>query len=373
MEETFLFSHINRTGGLTFSHNVLHMRYSQFEICDEHNFEELSHRLRRMQPAARAALRAVAGHGVHQHLKRYFPQPCKVFSVVREPIDRWISQYYLDRKLEPDHRHYTGACHKDIVEFQRPSRNWQTRWFLGPGYLHVQNLKREHLELAKEHVEKSLDCVGTTERLKDFTYAASLVMGWRERYYLFRPQRVHDDRPARSDLDPNTLAALAEDNQLDLELYQYITQRFDAQFRKLIATNPADLEQYRTRDVIAQRLISELPEGVDLLLLTSLLNADLQPTAFLAIEPNVLKLLYKAKACCDSLPKLIAAINIVEVKWIDRKPPFSFQIDPIPKGTQRLVFAYRDKEQASLAELAFVTNFGSLSMIQAVQVGDEAV
>ncbi|MCS3672814.1 hypothetical protein GGP66_000218 [Salinibacter ruber] len=186
--------------------------------------------------------RYVHGHmpyGYHRFIS--MSGPPLYFVVLRDPVERAISQYYNilhpgGNKEVPDHPDYETARKYTLNEFYRLPRfqNEQPRMVAGVTasrlgrYVDLNEgwMGDVVLERAKHNLQEAYDEVGLTERFDemDRRFAARLDGEYEpsDKRYKFVP-----DRPTAEDLDAEMLESLKSSNRLDLALYDVAQDIFE--------------------------------------------------------------------------------------------------------------------------------------------------
>lgn len=234
--ETIIFLHIPKTAGTTldqiiFRHYPFKKVYQTGLIAQQgvSDFKEMSEE-------DRAKYRLLKGHlnfGIH----KYVPNPWSYFTFLREPIDRTISHYYFIAQNK-DHILYDLIQEEqmDITDYLSEGLdpmlfNAQTRllsgvWDKNP----AGTCTSEHLELAQENLKNHIRVIGLTERFDESLLLLGRAFGWN--YLNYTPQNVTSNRPKKEAVDPNTLTAIENANELDLALYEYALPLFEAQLEQ---------------------------------------------------------------------------------------------------------------------------------------------
>jgi hypothetical protein len=187
-----------------------------------------------------------AGH-VTYRLAESFPVRPTVVTILRDPIDRALSQFYYFRSLGRDEllrqRALPGlelACDLPLGEFLRAAPvaarvhlgNAQT-WMLSQEEFYLtrpgeKRLGPADLDAAKRNLS-ACAVVGLTERLADSLRLMAHAFGWPAPGSAPWQNRT-PDRPAAADLDTETLAQLHELTSLDAELYHFGMGLFEDRF-----------------------------------------------------------------------------------------------------------------------------------------------
>lgn len=229
-----IFVHIPKTAGTTL-HMIIERQYPPelvYTLGEKRSFDDF----RNLSETRRAEIRLLRGHmnlGAHEFL----PGKSLYITLLRDPIERVISYYYFIRRT-PTHYHYDliTSNNLDLLAFLESKAdilmaNGQTRILSGGAYEYgFGECTQEVLEAAKRNLRERFAVVGLTERFDETLLLLKNALGWRNLFYT--PQRVATDRPKRNELAPDTLDAIVEANQLDIELYQYVTMLFAEQIQR---------------------------------------------------------------------------------------------------------------------------------------------
>jgi hypothetical protein len=192
--------------------------------------EALDGRLRAI--AANPALRAMAAHityGLHDRL----PADARYITILREPVERTLSQYYFLVRPPDGRVGRTGGgfvppwlpppspeltLDECLTEGGYIPDNLQTRMLCGLVSPH-DPLPSQALSQAKRNLSERFAFVGTTERFEEFLALLNVELGWPTVAY----KRAHaNPGRLRSDDVPADMLRIAEErNALDRELYAH--------------------------------------------------------------------------------------------------------------------------------------------------------
>jgi len=228
--------HIPKTGGMT-KKSVAFRQYERDEVVDLGNgFLDMRAGLVRL---ARLGERPDAPKLVWGHIvlaAKMIPDDARVFTMLREPVQRSVSEYnhYLDRASDPRWIERLAPTlwkstrpHSDI-DFRslsldeciaeglfRVPDNLQTRILAGRRGLDDADASKL-LGLAMRNLQNRVEIVGLTERFDESLALAGRAFGWTDLAY----QRINvRNSPALDELDPSTRETLERENELDVELY----------------------------------------------------------------------------------------------------------------------------------------------------------
>lgn len=249
---TVIFLHIPKTAGTTM-HSIFEKQYppaalySTYPANHPHgSLEEYA----ALPPERKAEIRVLLGHfsyGVHEMV----PAPYVYITILREPIDRMISNFY-HIKRDPNHGLYelvsSGQMDmKAYVEhmvYDLTMDNEQTRMFAGnwDGRGHGP-CTDSMLETAKANLRDHFSVVGVTNRFDETYLLSKRLLGWSHRFYTSR--NVTKNRPRKEDLPPSDLALLEKYNHFDSQLYRYAQALLQEQIAQQGPDFARELRLYR--------------------------------------------------------------------------------------------------------------------------------
>lgn len=245
MEKLILFLHIPKTAGTTM-YRLMEKQYPGqvwFWLVGK-NMEEA---IRLISADLTCTIKCFYGHftfGIHNQ----FTRPCTYITLLRDPIDRVISEYYFLLE-EPRHDPYVAnqLITKNMTlldyvtstdeAFVRRTNNMQTRFITGnpsPRY--------EDLLLAKELLKKYFH-IGITERFNESLFLLQKHFGWKE-CEPFPSYFVNNSRPTKHSISPDVLKVIADKNNLDLLLYKEANRLFQKRLNALDDASQKELTQF---------------------------------------------------------------------------------------------------------------------------------
>ncbi|MFN7990187.1 MAG: hypothetical protein U0529_22135 [Thermoanaerobaculia bacterium] len=213
----------------------------------------------RARVAARiGAADVVMGH-VGYGLRASFPTPPFVFTFLRDPIDRSLSNFSFLQQRRPapgvaeDESDFAAAEGKSLAAFLRDEPAAASRhlgnlhvWFLTRDGIDargdLRGLGRDDLSAATGNLEKC-DVVGLAERMTESLLLLFLGLGLSPE--ALRPvpfENVLRSRIRREDVDPETMGLLESGCALDLELYRFGRELFRKRFARELPRVAAWLE-----------------------------------------------------------------------------------------------------------------------------------
>ena len=148
--------------------------------------------------------------------------PFTTFTVLRDPVERTLSALRDMRERDAEHRGKPLAeIYADPVKFRCLIQNHMVKMLaltceeMTDGFLTVVDLDAAHLERAKRNLAERIDVWGVQEHFEEFCNELTRRFGWD-----LGPPRFAN-RSAPCDAEEGLRERVAEDNQLDVELYRF--------------------------------------------------------------------------------------------------------------------------------------------------------
>jgi hypothetical protein len=186
------------------------------------------YRLLRWPPRRLARLEVIKGHmpfGIHRRLAG----PAKYITVLREPVERVISEYYfaLHYRLHPQHKRMQHLSLEDYAS-TTPHHNLQCKLLAGlpgPRDFLAGDCTEETLAVAKANLAAHFTLAGLTERFDETLALLKVLFGWKLNHYAsFNVTRI---RPRKEAVPAATQRLIAERNRFDVAIYEHVVPLFD--------------------------------------------------------------------------------------------------------------------------------------------------
>jgi len=242
--ERFFFLHVQKTAGTTLMRR-LQRQFGERAVypdpSDENERGDAVISVHQLQERFRARgdeIRVITGHFplcVAEVLGGGFT----TLTVLREPVERTLSYLRHRQRDAPEDRHksleeiyadpyrFDGLVHNHMTKMFSLSAgeatawmDWVTKAFSRPReettawILTKVDFTPERLERAKEGLA-SVDAIGLQERFEEFCAELSRRFGWD------LGPRLYENRSEARDVSDSFRARIAEDNAMDVELYEY--------------------------------------------------------------------------------------------------------------------------------------------------------
>jgi len=254
-----LYLHIPKAAGTTLN-TILAQKFLRRGVYTIHNTKTAVEELAGLNDAKREKLQFVNGHfayGLHEALGR----PFEYITMLREPVDRVVSHYYyvLRNPAHYLHKHVTSKkmSLKDyaLAGLTKEIDNGQVRLMAGAFYRDPYGqCSRELLEQAKENLKNHFAVVGLAERFDETLLLLGERYGWKDMFYARQNATV--DRPRLDELPEDAIEAIRAANPLDLELYVFASELFDAAVRERGESFGKRLDTFRRKNEAPQNVLS---------------------------------------------------------------------------------------------------------------------
>jgi len=245
-QPTLLFVHLPKTAGTTLK-GVIRAHYGRRRV-----FEVTAGRIHQsllefagLPEGKRAAVRAVIGH-MPIGVDRLIPRPSSYVTLLRDPAERVISDFYFIAQEARHPLHGDVASGKLSLEDFIASRldNVLTRRLCsfdllsGDYWSADRSVDESMLEEAKANLGELFSVVGISERFEESLLLVAHTFGWRV-LPMYGNRNVTKDRPRLDQIDGAILATLRERCTFDFALYEHATKLFEEQLAA-VASQPGE-------------------------------------------------------------------------------------------------------------------------------------
>jgi hypothetical protein len=219
-KKLIIFMHIPKTGGTTLN-EVFKRSCTENEIYDHVPLEAMRNHFSQLKEEDKKEIKAISGHhfyGIHD----LFSKPYTYFTMMRNPIERVISLYYF-LKTYPGYyeENMRNMSFEEYIDWDPQARNGQIHQICG------QNSQLS-LEKAKENL-KVFEVVGITEMFNESLLLLKNKFNWANIEY--KKENVTKSRPRISEVSPKIIKKIEKNNELDIELYEFIKSNFIKQLK----------------------------------------------------------------------------------------------------------------------------------------------
>jgi hypothetical protein len=245
-DRALIFVHIPKSGGMTLA--AILQRH--FEPPAIHGHPWSDHREIDLGDRDASRIRLLHGHvpyGSHELLS----VPGDYITMLRDPVDRFVSLFYFIRSRE-QHELHPEATSMSLGEFaeafEHHSRNHQTRLLSGA----LDDFSPATLEIAKRNLDERFSWVGLTDRFDESLLLLRRRFGWHDVWY--RPVNVTPGRRPTASIEPAVADRLRELNALDVALVEHARARFDEALAREPDSFHRELAQFRSANRIYRRM-----------------------------------------------------------------------------------------------------------------------
>jgi hypothetical protein len=202
---------------------------------------------------ARRDLSAILGH-CHFGLHEALAVPSTYVTILRPPLERFVSLYYFHRLVQSRWGKLEGVMLPDDMDLEafahaapyRELDNGQTRRISGDNP-EIGGCTPEMIERAKSNLREFFTAVGTTGQLEETLVLMQRKFRWRSELAYY-PKNVNPDRPPAEDLPDSVRAAILARNALDVELYDYASGLLAEAIREGDARFREDVDKLKCRN-----------------------------------------------------------------------------------------------------------------------------
>ena len=240
--------------------------------------EKIEAKYHALSDAERQAIRCLMGtiypFGIHTMLDR----PAKYFSVLRPPVERCISHFLNNRKLQ--HQPFYDRIKSMTLDEYLDSgigielQDYQVRLLSGCPELDVSRhpaggrisappVEQRHFELAKRNIEQHFIAAAPVEAFNSFLLMLRAMYGWKLWQILFVRHNIGEKGAGpREPISTASRRRLEEMNRFDLQLYEWVKARFAEQTRAMEPQLSRDLRRFEILNAAAQRVRRTTPAMV---------------------------------------------------------------------------------------------------------------
>jgi hypothetical protein len=213
IEAIVVFLHIEKTAGMS-------IRRLLFDIYGRDEVLEILYMSSSYLQDISFKYRAICGHfHANSHIYDQLRNPFVHFTVLRDPVERVLSEYYYYREQPKHARLYNLANKYSLEELLKqeskdffPIFNWMCYHLSGI----LPQTSPLSLDCAKHTLCQDMTFFGFSHNLKELAQIGRRLLGWTPVEIHHVNQTMHKIRPS------NYLVSLIiEQNQLDIELYKF--------------------------------------------------------------------------------------------------------------------------------------------------------
>jgi len=251
------FIHIPKTAGTTLAQIIAsqYPRGSVLTFPDPQIGDDERARAIRQMPEE---TRIVAGH-LHFGYTELCPRGSRPFTMLRDPVERFISLYYYIGR-EPKHHHYAAFQRGELRIGELAERQGRAQACFIAGMLPKDACPDDELiARATENLEKTIVSVGLTERFDESLLLYNRALGWKVEGYA--RENVTRNRPTQDRLAPQDLSIIREKSAVDQQVYDFASRLFEKRIADMPPTFAEELAALR-RKVTKAETVSWIRSGL---------------------------------------------------------------------------------------------------------------
>ena len=252
-DETLIFQHIPKTGGITLSlwllqhfdrDKVFHVRHPQHAQAPIFGGTwGTAEDFAALPEEERSRFLCVMGHmpfGIHEHI----PRRARYFTVLRDPIKRILSQHGQYNRMVNNQEIESGRV-LSLQEYleHKPNalENHQARFLLAEAY-HGKS-QAERFRLVQECLNEHFLLVGVLEKFEETVLVLNQRMGWPSVPY--RRENVGRLKSSPREIPPPLIELMRERNRLDFQIHAYAKESLEKALESYGPTLKQDLIELR--------------------------------------------------------------------------------------------------------------------------------
>jgi Sulfotransferase family len=292
--EILIFLRLPKTGGNTMDQVLEHCLPGQWFYPHEPVVPSallirpaagVAEKFRQLSVEKQQSIRCVIGTHVAMDVDTVFERPSKFFTIVRHPVDRVISGFFHNR-TESHLISYPFIKDLSLEQYLESgigldTDNHQVRVLSGCPELDspwdpqgrpisALPVQPRHLEMAKYNIEQRFIAAAAIEQFTALVWFFKRLYGWPLHRVMFR--RHNEDAGRKTETDSGrpplervstaTRQRLTEMNRYDVELYEWVRERFEQQIRPLEPGFSREVRRFEMLNAAAQKLYRTAPEPV---------------------------------------------------------------------------------------------------------------
>jgi hypothetical protein len=256
-KKPLIFVHIFRTGGNTLT-RIIHreiprkfwhrMRWGKEYVDEFKTFTK-----EKIQ-----SIKFIDGH-MHFGLHEYISEPCDYITILRDPVERTVSQYYNTMRMleKPVYKRFKNMTLEEYVTTGADNvTNIQTRVLSNvsaiPKMLKTHSpLSHNAFEFAQKNLKDRFKVVGVTDQFDETLLILKKELGLKNIYYVKRGTGRKKDR--NKETSAKAIELIKSNNMKDIELYEYARKLLEEKIRSYGPSFNEDLAQFKRNNKIYAR------------------------------------------------------------------------------------------------------------------------
>jgi hypothetical protein len=292
--DVLIFLRLPKTGGNTMDQVLEHCLPGQWFYPHElvvpsalliRPTEGIAEKFRQLTIAQQQSIRCLIGTHVAMDVETIFERQSRFFTIVRHPVDRVISSFfhsrteshlisypfikdlslerYLDSGIGLDADNHQVRVLSGCPELDAP-------WDPQGRRISALPVGARHLEMAKHNIEQRFVAAAALEQLTALIWFLKRLYGWPLRRVIFRRHNENagrktatdEGRPPLERVSAATRQRLTEMNRYDMELYEWVRERFAQQIRPLEPGFSREVRHFEMLNAVAQKFYRAAPDSI---------------------------------------------------------------------------------------------------------------
>ncbi len=241
MNKILLFIDIPHSSRATVTHMLLH-QYGRSRTLQENNAAFLIDYLSRLPQDSEPLLDLIMGRGVSYGLHRYTQKPAEYFAVLQNPVTRTLSHYHaLTGQLRPWMRTDIQTGETSLLDFAKEHANAHLAKF-SRNFLHAHTpLNRDHLSRTIDLLENGALFLCVDDLFYESLFLAQQKFHWEKEPYV---ESSTSEQFIEEIASSHERDQIAEMNQLEMDLYEYVTKKIQQSLVSLSPTEAHSLKDF---------------------------------------------------------------------------------------------------------------------------------
>lgn len=236
-----IFMHVQKTGGTTLL-DIMKSQYPPEQILLWGNHRKGTKKLtNKLKLKLTCTHHAHAPFGIHLfYPKRHFVY----FTMLRDPVDRVLSQYYYikEHQIHPLHNWVKQMSLEQFLSDKhhvswRLTRNLQTQ--MASGTMEPENA---NLRKAKSNLRRYFTVIGITEMFDESLFMIKKALQWENVTY--NKKNTTKKRPTREEVPKHIIEKIKKMNKLDIALYNWAKENLEKRLKQLDPQTQKEMEEF---------------------------------------------------------------------------------------------------------------------------------
>lgn len=299
---TLLFTHMPRTGGDSLG-RTLASYYREHEELQFNETYQAWAALRNFNEDDFNAIKCFRGHGIYHGIHHYIPRSCSYLGMLRKPVDRLVSQYYLYLNDPDNGMHaYIRDNNISLEQFQATNPNVMTNYILGFPHVHKNWPGTADVKKLEHNLLNTFCYLGVTDLYDESIFKLKHDLNW-DYYVFWQLSRENRKKIEKEELPEEFINAIKSNNTLDQIAYDIARNKVVQFVDGLSFEQKEELAFYRKARVLFNKLLKNIPTGITRDLLESILQPHYQKFAIVGNLSGIDKAIKEYSLKANSIVK----------------------------------------------------------------------